>query len=235
MKIYLAGTHTKELLEKIKPPYILDSFYYIKEPNNAYCKDYILDSGLFTYLNGKKDDINWEYYADKYSDFVKSYSIKNYIELDAEKFIGLKNVEKLRDRIENRVGWQSIPVWHMNRGYEKWIEIVKSHSYICFGAFLTDGLHSSKYKNITRFLYDAKQHGTKVHGLGFVRHDWLKILKFDSVDSSSWRGRRWGHLPMFNGERIVNITVKNKRRKIDMDYHDLQEWTKYCYYAERNL
>ena len=75
---------------------------------------------------------------------------------DIESVIGLEETEKLRKRLEKRVGWKSIPVWHMNRGYDKWIEICKEYDYVCFGAFLTDGLKESKFYMIEQFLNDAK-------------------------------------------------------------------------------
>ena len=126
MKIYLAATSAikeKFLDGTIKPEeiYILESFYSLQDWQKPFInrfKSFLLDSGAFTFLNSVKSrgNANFERYADQYADFIKENRIKNYFELDIDGIVGLKEVERLRNRIENRVGWQSIPVWHKNRG-----------------------------------------------------------------------------------------------------------------------
>lgn len=247
MKIFLAGIEHKHYGLHI--PYALHSYYkYL--PNKPFtfpnCKEFILDSGVFSFLSAKKAEarnMDWYAYADKYAAFVRNNQIQNYVEIDVDRYIGLSEVEKLRDYLEKKVGWQSMPVWHINRGYDKWLEVCKSHKYVCFGAFLTDGLSSRKFGQIRRFLHDAKELGAKVHGLGFIQMKWLPILKFDSVDSTTWMsGCRFGEVHRFNGtkiDRIFKAPDAGKRLRVD-SYHELdkinlKEWIKFAEYAEVNL
>ena len=138
--------------------------------------------------------------------------------------------------LEKRVGWKSIPVWHTNRGYDKWLEIVKDYDYVCFGSFLTDGCKRSKYPLIAKFLSDASKQNCKVHGLGFTSMEFLKKLKFYSVDSSSWTaGNRFGITYLFKKNTLQlqtkkpNTRVKNQRA---LAHHNFFEWVKFSKYAD---
>ena len=63
MKIYLAGLHADiKHLSLYKPLYVLESFYYIKNNLISYikskdCKEFLLDSGAFTFMNNPKNNI----------------------------------------------------------------------------------------------------------------------------------------------------------------------------------
>jgi hypothetical protein len=243
MKIFLAGENGLPFLKKnFYDFYRLDSYIYMK--NRPYkinnFKDFILDSGIFTYLNGKTTkNIDWEKYVFEYSNFIIKHKIKNYIEVDIDKIVGLKEVENLRYKLEKKVGYKCMPVWHLNRGYDKWLEICNDYDYICFGAFITDGLSSKKYIGIKRFLTDAKKNNCKVHGLGFTNFKYLKHLKFYSVDSTSWvSGNRYGHICNFDGNKIIN-TKRKKGQRIKntnlLAWHNFIEWVKFSNYAEKNI
>lgn len=59
MKMFLAGTYSRDFLEKEidKADYILESFFYFKEwqvPLIKTCKMFLLDSGAFTFMNSDK-------------------------------------------------------------------------------------------------------------------------------------------------------------------------------------
>jgi hypothetical protein len=247
MKIFLAGEGPKPFMkDNFYDFYRLCSYHYLNKKGNAEIslihkfKDFILDSGIFTYLNGKESEgIDWEKYMVDYAKFVRENKIKNYVEIDIDSIVGLDIVEKLRTRLHKNVGWKSMPVWHMNRGYDKWLEICHDYEYICFGAFLTDGLSREKYKGIPKFLMDARAKNCKVHGLGFTSFQHLKKLKFYSVDSSSWTiGVRFGSISKYEGDKIKNITSGKDKRIIDnfkLSTHNFYEWIKYSNYAENNL
>ena len=209
MKIFLAGKPRYPKHHNRFDYYRLDSFHYMKNAADVpRYKDFILDSGVFTFLNQKKAAIDWYAYADKYAAFIVANNIENYVEIDVDCYLGLEAVEKLRAYLEKRVGWKSMPVWHLNRGWDKWTEICKSHEYICFGAFITDGLKPSQYKILPQFLSEAKKHGTRVHGLGFTDMKGLVKYKFDSVDSSTWTmGCRVGMVFVIRDNLIKQIDI----------------------------
>ena len=246
MNVHLAFSETNFLdVVDTENCYGLYSYFYARKDKTLLnsmhrWKGFILDSGIFTYLNGLDGSkVDWNKYVDDYADFVRENKVKNYVEVDVDRLVGLAGVEKLRERLENRVGWKCIPVWHMNRGYDKWLEICRNYDYVCFGAFITDGLKPSKYNAIKKFLYDAKKENCKVHGLGMTSFQWLKELKFHSVDSSSWNsGHRFGNVHQFTYDRI-KIHQKPKNLKFK-DYrivarHNLNQWTKFVEYADKNL
>lgn len=246
MKIFLAGTGGLPFLEeKFYDFNRLASYEYLKKDAreklvlNNY-NDFILDSGIFSFLNGKNaKNVDWEKYMFEYAEFVKKYEIKNYVEIDIDKMVGLAEVEKLREKLNKKVGWKCIPVWHMNRGYDKWLEICRDYDYVCFGAFLTDGLEKSKFHMIQQFLEDAKKENCKVHGLGFTNFEWLKKLKFYSVDSSSWTvGNRFGSICQFQRDRIKAITRPEGTKIKDhhkLGWHNFNEWVKFSKWAEKNI
>lgn len=261
MKVYLACTTTDYISEKSglgkiykwEDINLLISYEYIKPshiPVISKVGNFIIDSGIFSFLNGKDtSNIDWEEYSIKYADFVRTNNIKNYVEIDIDKQIGLQEVEKLRSKIEKRVGWKSMPVWHIDRGYDKWLQICRDYNYVCFGAFITDGLQKSKYSIISKFLYDAKKLNCKVHGLGFTSTKWLKKLSFYSVDSSTYiGGARYGLTYTFDSKLCEIRTENRKGKKIKREHlvqskgnvsnlnnYNFGEWMKYAMWANRNL
>ena len=221
--------------------YRLDSFLTIvpDEQPSRY-RDFILDSGIFSYLNGKNtDNVDWEKYVDDYAKFVLEKRIKNYVEVDVDKIVGLSEVERLRKRLEARVGWKSMPVWHINRGYDKWLEICRDYDYVCFGAFITDGLSKSKYLMVPKFISDAARLGAKVHGLGFTDFKWMPKLHFYSVDSSSWvSGNRYGHVFKYNNGKVDIIKRPPNHKMTNLEelaWHNFTEWMLFSNYAESHL
>ena len=247
MKIYLAGAGGKPWLkDNFFDFYRLDSYEYLKKGCSAELKflntykDFILDSGIFSYLNGKDcSNMDWEKYITEYGNFVINNNISKYVEVDIDSIIGLDLTEILRKKLEKLVGRKSIPVWHINRGYDKWLEICRDYDYICFGAFITDGLKKEKYYMIKKFLQSAQHNSCKVHGLGFTNFEWLKKLKFYSVDSSSWTiGSRYGTLSIYQGDKVKNLNrpkgsrIKNMHK---LSSHNFYEWVKYQKWADVNL
>jgi len=247
MKIYLAGHGTRHahwVVDKFYNFYRLQSYHYVNETEknlHTKYKDFILDSGVFSYLTSKKEQAkttDWEEYIHKYAKYVREQNIKNYVEVDIDTVIGLDGVQKLTKKLEQLVGWASIPVWHLNRGYDNWLKLCKDYEYICFGAFLTDNLPSSKFPMINKFLLDAAKEKTKVHGLGFTQMSLLPKYKFYSVDSTTWSsGHRYGEVNKFNGT-IIEKHRYPKRRIADpykLSRYNFYEWVKYSEYAEINL
>lgn len=242
MLIYLAAT-TLHYIEDIFDYKLLMSYYYITPKIAVRIPQYqafMLDSGIFTYLNNpeRAQDVDWYEYATAYGNFVKEHKIEHYIEIDVDKFIGLAEVERLRAHLEKIVGWKCMPVWHMNRGWDKWVEICKDYPYICFGAFITDNLKAAKYRYIPAFLREAAKHGAKVHGLGFTQLDGIRKYKFHSVDSSSWNGgARYGSRFTFENGEIRSFKRPAGSRVVKMREivrHNLKEWIKFSDYAEAN-
>lgn len=240
MKIYLAGSgHVSMWLnENFTDFYRLESYQNISNQErkrvNEY-KNFILDSGAFTYLNGASGNVNWEQYVNNYANFIIKYKVKNFIELDIDPIVGIKEVERLRAKLEDKVGKQSIPVWHKSRGKQYWLDMIKKYDYVAIGGIVTREIKPSEYKFFHWLLAEAKKQNCKVHGLGFTNLKGLEEYDFYSVDSTSWlSGNRFGSIYKFNGKTMLkfdkpdgmrvktNATAKN----------NFYEWVKFANYKE---
>lgn len=144
MKIYIACASLDGIEDMIPNADILIAYPYIQKCDAnmtliTKSRNFILDSGVFTMINsGKRFDI--DKYVDEYAEFIREHKIKQYVEMDVDQIYGVEKTRKLRERIENKVGWQSIPVWHTICGKESFEQDCRDYNYIALGYFLTEGL-----------------------------------------------------------------------------------------------
>lgn len=252
MRVYLACTAELKshfLKKEIIPEdiYVLESFYTISDwqrPLLNRFKGFLLDSGAFTFLNSIKTAKNadFERYADMYADFIKENNIKRYFELDIDAIVGLKEVERLRRRIENRCGGvQCIPVWHKNRGKDYFLSMCKEYDYVSVGGIVTKEIPRQLYeKMFPWFIGTAHKYNAQIHGLGYTKTECLKDFHFDSVDSSTWAcGRRFGEAALFDKGVILRRKAKNSGMKLKdttaINWFSFQQWVKFQKYADNNL
>lgn len=263
MRIFLAGEHdikngknmTKVFLsenqkngfelEVFTDIYILESFYYLQENEwmkriikRKVFKGLLLDSGAFTFMTGVGGVVNWEEYVDRYAQFIKGYDIDLFFELDIDSVVGLKKVEELRIRLEDKVGKKCIPVWHKSRGKDYFIKMCKDYDYIAIGGIVTKEIKRSEHPVFAWLIKTAHENNCKIHGLGYTHLKGLERYKFDSVDSTSWLyGNRGGYIYKFNGRTIEAIQCpKGMRLKgKEAALHNFKEWVKFQKYAENNL
>lgn len=240
MKIYLAGSGWEKLWKK-KDFYNfnrLDSFLAIKDANAILIpkyKNFILDSGAFTYLNSSKGNVNWDEYIENYSRFINKYNVNKFIEMDIDPIVGIKEVERLRNKLEKLTGRQSLPVWHKSRGKDYWIKMCKEYDYIAIGGIVTKEIKSTEYKYFHYLIKIAHENNCKVHGLGFTNMKGMKEYRFDSVDSTSWlSGTKFGHVYKFNGETMLKFDKKiGQRVKTNQTVeNNFMEWVKFADYME---
>lgn len=244
MKMCLAATcnvydSTKPILTQI--PYVLESFYYIKDFQIPLIKSadlFLLDSGAFTFMNTIKGNVNWNEYVRKYIDFINKNDVKHYFELDIDKIVGYDKVKQIRRQLEEETGKQCIPVWHKSRGIDEYKKMLSEYEYIAIGGFAIKDIKPQEYpliKRIVRYAYDS---GVKVHGLGYTHQDVLDYA-FYSCDSSSWNTcKRFGKIYKFDGEKIVCINPKNtgtrRDRQQEIESIVLKEWIKYQKYLSKD-
>lgn len=243
MRLFLAGSGWEKLWipEKNFDFYRLESYFYISKKEIPYInqyKSFILDSGAFTYLNGCKTTPNWDKYIEDYADFIKTNKVKYFIELDIDSVVGLKEVERLRNKLEVLTGQKSIPVWHKSRGLEYWEYMTKNYDYVAIGGIVTKEIKSSQYDMFIPLLNIAKENNCKVHGLGFTNLTGLEKYSFYSVDSTSWlSGNRFGSVYLFNGRTMIKHDKKEGQRvkTLKVALHNFKQWIKFSKYAELNL
>lgn len=248
MKIFLAGTYaiTSANRNIIKNSNcILESFYYIKDWQIPYIKKvkfFLLDSGAFTFMSNSKKQVNWDEYVKKYANFINENNIKYFFELDIDNIVGIKEVERLRKKLEKLTNKKCIPVWHKSRGLDYWKKMVKDYDYVAIGGIVTKEIKQQDYKYFLPLLKIAKDNNCKVHGLGFTNLKSLSKYPFYSADSTSWKsGNRFGTLYIFKDNKLVQIKKpKNKRIVTNEKYGMVEkfvfdEWVKFQEYADKYL
>lgn len=246
MILYLAGVESKKaggvdnILKTTEGLHVLGSFYKMKgERYEEYIQgrhNFLLDSGAFTFMGGAREP-DWDDYVNRYIDFIKTYKIDLYFELDIDVIVGLDKVEYYRSLIEDSTGVPAIPVWHSYRGIDYWYKMVEEYDYISLGA---SGKHDSKWvRRNTHVLHAlvsyARSKGVKVHGLGFTDTRFLTTIPFTSVDSTSWMsGGMYGQIYVFTGTTMVYKKPGNGNRMTatykEADTHNFKEWIKYQKY-----
>lgn len=223
-------------------PYILESFFYADADTERlmpHFGDFLLDSGAFTFMQGKGGAPNWDEYVDRYATFIKKNKVQKYFELDIDSVVGYDRVKKIRADLERRVGWQSIPVWHVSRGMNEFDSMCDEYPYIAIGGIVSKEITPDKYKALPALITRAHKHGAKIHGLGFTALAWLERCHFDSVDSTAWTtGNRFGYLYFFDGRTMVKKDAPKGHRIADSRaaaLHNYTEWIKFQKYAEKYL
>ena len=78
-------------------------------------KNFLLDSGAFTFMNGRKYS-DLDMYLEKYINFINENDVEKFFELDVDCIKGIDWVEKSRYKLEAETGKKCIPVWHVRRG-----------------------------------------------------------------------------------------------------------------------
>ncbi len=247
MKLFLAGSYSRGKTitkEDIRIPFVLESFYYI-EPwqleyiKKPFVKSFILDSGAFTYMNQKgRDQQDIDQFTDQYIQFIKNNKIDLFFEMDVDRIYGIEKTVDLREKIERETGKKSIPVWHVNRGKDDFVQMCQEYDYVAFGAFLTDDISTQKLKPIlSSYINTAHKYGAKIHGLGFTPIDGIEKYPFDSVDSKTWlAGSFAGCIYQFNGCGMNTYKPPDGHKRghyVKFDIKNLEEWIKYANYLER--
>lgn len=243
MNVYLAGFKTIQTIydQPTDEIYLLSSFY---EHRNGKYGDYVfqkrhmLDSGAFSALSGVANNVDWDVYVNNYIKFIRAIDSRLFFELDLDNIVGLKRVEYYRKKIQDGVGISPIPVWHRSRGKEYWLQMIEESDYVAIGGIALREILPREYIHLRWFIQTAHDAGVKIHALGFTSIPWLHILKFDSVDSTTWIVGKYGNVCVIDnykdcrqrkpqGKRVKNVCT--------LHLHNFNEWVKFQKYAEKSL
>ena len=246
MKICLACPSSRKFLrnEYVHCRYMLESFCYVTDwliPVIKQCDFFLLDSGAFTFMNNSNNAVDFDEYLTRYIEFINKHDIQYFFELDVDASVGLKEVERLRKRLETETGKKCIPVWHRSRGKENFITLCKEYDYVAIGGIVTKEIKPHEYKYLKWFIDTAHSYNCKIHGLGFTNLKGLYIYNFDSVDSTSWvGGSKFDKLYHFSGIGISQVATGNRMRRKDIsadniNRHNFYEWVKFQKFADMYL
>lgn len=221
---------------------ILESFYYADEWTEwaiPRVKNFMLDSGAFTFMTSHKGKVDWNDYLRKYADFINKNDVKLFYELDIDSIVGYDKVLEMRKWLEAETGKKPIPVWHKSRGKEEFLKMCDEYDYVAIGGIVSKEITRQEYKYFPWFINEAHKRGAKIHGLGFTNLEGIRKYHFDSVDSTSWTtGNRFGAIYRFNGTTMEKFGKKDGQRLKDsraVAVNNFNEWVKFQRYAERNL
>ena len=245
MNMYLAesGTAMKYYITEglYSDANVLQSFYYASDfttnviiPN---CKSFMLDSGAYSFMAGKKS-VNWNEYVEKYCQFIQANNVQHYFELDIDSIIGFEQVLEIRKTLEQKTGVKPIPVWHRSRGLESFKKDCSEYPYVAIGGIVTQEIKRQEYPIFEKLISIAHASGAKIHGLGFTNLDGLTKYHFDSVDSTAWiSGNRFGVIYFFDGKTMKKVNKpQGKKVKTNLTaIHNFTEWKKFARYAEAKL
>ena len=242
MKLYIAGIESHINIVQIeRPKFVLFSYAHhnagcLEYIKSIHCKDYIMDSGAFTFMNGGKQ-IDFIEYARSYAEYVRDNNIEKYIELDLYNVIGVEETEEIRKLLFQITGRKPIPVFHKSLGLDYFIALIEQFDYIAIGGIVTKHITNKDYKYFEYFIKLAHSNNCKVHGLGLTSQKNIAKYNFDSVDSTTWIRGRFGDIYYYDNGRMRTYKKKNSRLKDSTKANQfcLNQWIKFQKYAEHNL
>lgn len=247
---FLRGGHINGKYQQLKDyqsidnyrPYILESFFYADEDTERlipHFGDFLLDSGAFTFMQGKGGSPNWDEYIERYAYFINRNKVQKYFELDIDVVVGYDRVKQFRSKLEKLTNKPCIPVWHLSRGLDEYKRMCDEYGYVAIGGIVSGEIRKEKYGAFPALISEAHKRGAKVHGLGFTALDWLKTCHFDSVDSTAWTtGNRFGFLYYFDGKTMRKKDAPKGHRigaSREAALNNFIEWLKFQQYAEKYL
>lgn len=236
MKIFLSAISKRVadylISRNVKMKWNLLSYWQIK---NDYalakqikdCSEQVLiDSGAHTFQYGSGTN-NIQAFTEKYIEFIQAYDddkVLGFFEMDVDNIIGLKEVERLRDKL-NEVSNKIIPVWHVNRGIEDFRRMCQKHrgKIVAITGFSNKDISDTQY---IMFLKTAWTYGCRVHCLGMTRTKILDVCPFDYVDSSTWLTQyTYGLVYSPKADKLIKATRESTRL-----YQDECKALNYLYY-----
>lgn len=149
-------------------PYVLESFFYCDETTEKlipHFGDFLLDSGAFTFMQGKGGSPDWDDYIERYADFINRNKVRKYFELDIDSVVGYPRVQQIRAKLEMLTGIQPIPVWHKSRGIAEYKRHCEEYPYVAIGGYVSKEIIPADYKAFPAMISYAHQHGAKIHCL----------------------------------------------------------------------
>lgn len=243
-KIFMAAvSQSKQLImHDYKPHYILESFIWLKSKHKStleyiqWClqsDEFLLDSGAFTFMSKAKKAETFSNealreYIDQYIDFINKYDIKHFFEMDIDSVVGYENVKKIRKYIEEKTNKKVIPVWHKSRGIEEFHNMCKEYDYVAIGGIANKEIKKSEHHMLYDLCDIAHSYKCKVHGLGYsppkVLND--RSCPFDTIDSTSWQGRRWKNIFVLEDGKLYRRQNNEKHWK-DADRSSFEAWVNF--------
>ena len=218
-----ASIYVKTYNDTPQVRHVMPSFYY-----KAFMKDLrkfdlvIVDSGAHTIQEQGKLKKLTEYVSE-YKEFIKENNNRfdYFVELDIDQdtLVSTEKVDEIYEDLK-KVG-KICRVWHPCRGIDELKRYIKD--YEIFGMSALEGLPKDLFRDVAVLCY---KNGTKFHGFGCTRIDYLKDIPFYSVDASSalLGLTKYGRYKIFRNGRFETVrSVIKEKDDISMDLLHLQD------------
>jgi hypothetical protein len=208
---------------------ILGSFWYFKRADMAALArwsqdagvtvDFLADSGAFTaHTTGVTITVK------QYAAWLAAWSgqINAAITLDVigDPAATARNTAELADRVGDAV--TILPVWHLGSPWPELERLCQAHDYVCLGgAVRFQGRGKAFMAWAIRCHQIAREHGTRLHGLGVTRPPLPERLPWLSIDSAYWTTpQRTGTLALYDQRqaqfRTIRVGTRNVYERKDM-------------------
>jgi len=251
LKLYLAGFSTSLMAHEwdaivnitdLSKLHVLESFFYIHKNDRTrelipQFKDFMLDSGAFTFMQGKAaraKGLNLDDFTRDYAIFVRDNNIKTFLELDVDHVVGPEKYDYYNKMLQDITGREPLYVMHRHRGADWLHKTLESHKCICIG-----GIAKIRRQIVLPYIkwvvHTAHKAGAKIHGLGVSDSKLIRDVPFDSGDSTAWTtGIRFGTFPYFDGHDIkIKKDIDVRIKRMETLLYSVNEWIKYAHYCEQ--
>lgn len=240
-KLFLAGCSNTpqriELCKKHKPPYLLESFYYVMKKQEKFrqikenCEETMLDSGAFTFLAKKKPVPDG--YLENYAEFIKREKPTYAVTVDVG---DVKTQKKNTEELIKLTGRDILPVYHYQDNDPTFLEwMCKKFDFIMIGGlvFIRRRFGDKAKENLVRILVQkcrTYNKDVKIHLLGYTSLDRLRYHKPYSVDSTTWlSGGKFGTFYYFQSGRMHCLSTSQFIKRFGktfsgFDYNKKEEW-----------
>lgn len=222
------------ILHATEYPYRLCSYHYIKgkpaisvprlqEWVSTPGTEWIMDSGLFTYMFGSEKGTITSYeqayaYASKYVEFMHELSWKGgVVECDVQRLLDRDACDKLRTDVFDKSGLDVIYVWHLPETIDGLREMGATRKRMSLSIPELRQVYGTgvALRDVTTKLMavatEQDRPERRIHLLGNTESG-LMLERADSGDSSSWMaGVRYARGPMFVGGKIAAVNIRSPR------------------------
>lgn len=189
-------------------PHLLASYAYVKgwgkDMNLFNNTDLLVDSGAFTAAT-KGTSINLGEYCDWLLGNHRHIKHAAVLDVIGDWRATAENHERMLARLGNTV--HVLPAWHLGSPLPELHRLCREHGYIAIGGCVPYAAQPKVLMaNLVKVHQVAREHGTKLHGLGITGSQSLLRLPWHTADSSSWaQGYRFGTLKLArpNGTKIT--------------------------------
>lgn len=247
MNIFLAGAEKREwalLLNWLRYPHRLLSYFQLRSSasdakvslklacDQSPSCDWILDSGLFSFMFGSSKGVlrtyeDYKRYAETYLEDVLRWDYPHrLVECDVQRVLGVAECERLRDEVFRPSGLPVIYVWHAPEGPEGLRRLAAREKHIALSIpelrMISEQAGPPKRVLIELFRIIRSSGGNpSVHLLGNTEMA-LMGLPGDSCDSSSWiASGKYGDGQMFCFD-------SRTLRKVSIYSPKWRAWQAYC-------